>query len=107
VFPSVTGRTAVFPSVTEYLKEWNQIGISRFDVIKPIPAEDLENLLTVFDRYVPDRSLASQLLGQKSVSGEVCQLVISEDVAELQNELIDLHHDEFHRQLLSMSLGEF
>jgi len=26
-------------------------------------------------RYIPDRHLAFQLLGQKSVSGKVCQLI--------------------------------
>ena len=33
---------------------------------------------------------------------------LSEDITGLQEELIDLHHDEFHRQLfLTASLSEF
>ena len=42
------GRTAAFPSVNEYLEEWNQTDSSRFDVIKPILVAHLENLITEF-----------------------------------------------------------
>ena len=48
------GRTAVLSSMNEYLEEWNQTDSSRFDVIKPILVERLENLITAFDRYLPD-----------------------------------------------------
>ena len=68
--------------------------------------EYLENLSMEFDRYIPDRNLESQLRVRNPFLATVEHL--SEDVPELQEELIDLHHDEFHRQLLSTaSLGEF
>ena len=100
------GQTAAFPSMNEYLEEWNQIAISRLDIIKPILMEHLENLITEFDRYIPDRNEASQWWVTNPFLAKVDNL--SEDVAELQEELIDLHHDQFHRQLFSTaSLGEF
>ena len=43
-------QTAAFPFMNEYLEEWNQTDGSRFDVIKPILVEHLENLITKFDR---------------------------------------------------------
>ena len=46
-----SGQTAAFPSTN---KEWNQTDSSRFDVIKPILVEHLENLMTEFDRYLLD-----------------------------------------------------
>ena len=100
------GRTAAFPSMNEYLEEWNQIAISRYDVIKPSLMEHLKNLITEFDRCIPDRNLASQLWVRNPFLAKVDNL--SEDVAGLQEELIDLHHDQFHRRLLSTaSRGEF
>ena len=35
------GQTAAFPSMNEYLKEWNQTDSSIFDVIKPILVRSL------------------------------------------------------------------
>ena len=32
------------------LEEWNKVAVRRFDVIKPILAEHLQNLITEFDR---------------------------------------------------------
>jgi len=99
------GRTAAFPSMNKYLEEWNQIAISRIDVIKPILMEHLENLIMEFNRYIPDRNLASQVWVRNPFLAKVDNLL--KDVAGLQEELIDLHHDEFHRQLSStVSLGE-
>jgi len=100
------GRTAAFPSMNEYLEKWNQIAISRLDIIKPILMEHLENLITEFNRYIPDRNEASQWWVTNLFWAKVDNL--SEDVAGLQEELIDLHHDQFHQQLFSTaSLGEF
>ena len=100
------GQTAAFPSMNEYLEEWNQTDSSRFDVIKPILVEHLVNLITEFDSYLPDINLEAHLLVKNPFLAKVDNL--SEDVAWLQEELIDLHHDQFHRQLLSTaSLGEF
>ena len=100
------GRTAVFPSINEYLEEGNQTDSSRFDVIKPILVEHLENLITAFDRYFPDLNLEAQLGVRNPFLAKVDNL--SEDVAGLHEELIDLHCDQFHQQLLSTaSLGEF
>ena len=99
-------RTATFPSMNEYLEKWNQTDSSRFDVIKPILVEHLENLITEFDHYLPDINLEAQLWLRNSFLAKVENL--SEGVAGLQEELIDLHHDQFHRQLLSTeSHGEF
>ena len=99
-------RKTAFPSTKEYLKEWNQIPISRFDVIQLFLVEHLENLITEFDRYIPDRNLASQLRVKNPFLAKVVSL--SKDVAGLQEELIDLHHDKFHRHHFSaVSLGEF
>jgi len=89
-----SGRTAAFPSMNEYLEERNQIAISRFDVIKHILMEHLENLITEFNRYIPDRNLASQLWVINPFLAKVDNL--SEDVAGLQEELVDLPHDQFH-----------
>ena len=100
------GQTAAFPSMNEYLEEWNQTDSSRFDVIKRILVEHLENLITEFDRYLPDINLEAHLWVRNPFLAKADKL--SEDVAGLQEELIDLHHDQFHRQLLSTaSLGEF
>ena len=55
------GQTAAFSSMNEYLEEWNQTDSSRFDVIKPILVEHLENLITEFDRYLPDINLEAHL----------------------------------------------
>ncbi|XP_039260762.1 zinc finger BED domain-containing protein 5-like [Styela clava] len=82
------------------------MAIYRFDAIKPILIEHLENLITEFDRYIPDRNLTCQLWVRNSFLAKVDDL--SEDIAGLQEEFIDLHHDQFHRQLLSTaSLGKF
>jgi len=70
--------------MNEYSEEWNQIAISRFDATKSILVEHLENLITEFDPYIPDRNLFLTKVDN-----------LSEDVAGLQEELIDLHHDEF------------
>ena len=92
--------------MNEYLEEWNQTDCSRFHVIKPVLVEHLENLITEFDRYLPDINLEAQLWLRNAFLAKVDNL--SEGVAGLQEELIDLHHDQFHRQLLSTeSLGEF
>ena len=93
------GRTAAFPSMNEYLEEWNQTDSSRFDAIKPILVKQLENLIKEFDRYFPDINLEAQLWVSNPFLAKVDNL--SEDVAGLQEELIDLHHDQFQRQLLS------
>ena len=93
------GQTAAFPFMNEYLEEWNQTDGSRFNVIKPILVEHLKNLITEFDRYIPDINLETQLWVRNPFLAKVDNL--SEDVAGLQEELIDLHHDQFHRQLLS------
>ena len=90
----------------EYLEERNQTDSSRFDVIKPILVEHLENLITEFDRYLPKINLEAQLWVRNLFLAKVDNL--SEDVEGLQEELIDLQHDQFHRQLLpTTSFGEF
>ena len=76
------GRTAAFPSMNEYLKEWNQTDSSRFDVIKPILVEHLENLIVKFDRYLPDINLEAQLWVRNPSLAKVDNL--SEDVAWLK-----------------------
>ena len=74
--------------------------------IKPILVEHLENLITEFDPYIPDRNLAFQLWVRNPFLAKFVNL--SKNIAEMQEELLDLHPDEFHRQLLSTaSLGEF
>ena len=84
-------RTAAFPSLNEYLKEWNQTDSSRFDVIKPILiVEHLKNLITEFDRYLSDINLKAQLCVKNPSLAKVDNL--SEDVAGLQEELIDWHY---------------
>ena len=94
------GRRAAFPSMNEY-----ETDSSRFDVIKPILVEHLVNLITEFDRYIPNINLEVRLWVRNPFLAKVDNL--SEDVAGLQEELIDLHHDQFHRQLLfTASLGE-
>ena len=68
----------------------------------------MENLITEFDRYLPDINLEAQLGVRNPFLAKVDNF--SEDVAGLQKKLIDLHHDQFHQsiQLLSTaSLGEF
>ena len=68
--------------------------------------EHLENLITAFDRNLPDINLEAQLWVRNPFVAKVDNL--SEDVAGLQEELIDLHHDQFHHLRLSTaSLGEF
>ena len=100
------GQTAAFPSINKYLEEWNQTDSSRIDVIKPILVEHLENLITEFNRYLLDINLEAQLWVRNPFLANVDNLL--ENVAGLQEELIDLHHDRFHRQLLfTASLGEF
>ena len=96
------GRKAAFPSMNEYLEEWNQTDSSRFDVIKPILVKHLEHLITEFDRYLFDIDLEAQQWVRNPSLSKVDNL--SEDVAGLQEELIDLHHDQFHRQLFSTAL---
>ena len=92
--------------MNENLEEWNQTDSSRFDVIKPILVEHLENLITEFDRYLPDINLETQLWVTNPFLTKVDKLL--ENAAGLQEQLIDLHHDRFHRQLLSKAtLGEF
>ena len=92
--------------MNEYLKEWNQIAINRLDVIKPFLVEHLEKLITEFDRYILNKNLAFQLWVKNPFLAKIGAL--SEDVAELQEEFIDLHHDEFHRPPFSTaSLREF
>ena len=84
-------RTAAFPSLNEYLKEWNRTDSSRFDVIKPILiVEHLKNLITEFDRYLSDINLEAQMCVKNPSLAKVDNL--SEDVAGLQEELIDWHH---------------
>ena len=78
----------------EYLEEWNQTDSSKFDVIKPILVEHLENLITKFDRYLHEINLKAQLWVRNPFLAKVENL--SEDVAGLQEELINLHHDHFH-----------
>ena len=86
------GRTAAFPSINwrngiQYLEEWNQADSSRFDVIKPILVEHFENLIKEFDRYFSDINLEAQLWVRNPFLEKVDNL--SEDVAGLQEELID------------------
>ena len=100
------GRTAAFPSLNEYLQEWEDDEIGALDAIKPILVNHLENLIIEFNRYIPDRDLASQHWIRNSFQAKVDDL--SEDVHGLQEEFIELHHDEFHRQLYAKaSMGEF
>ena len=77
--------------MNEYLEEWNQTDSSRFDVIKPILVEHLENLITEFDCYLPVINLETHLWVRNPFLVKVDNL--SEDVAGLQEELIDLHDD--------------
>ena len=84
------GRKAAFPSMNEYLEEWNQTDSSRFDVIKPILVKHLEHLITEFHRYLPDIHLEAQQWVRNPFLSKVDNL--SEDVAGLQEELIDLRH---------------
>ena len=87
-------------------EEWNQTDSSRFDVIKPILVEHFENLITEFDRYLLDINLKAQLWVRNPFLAKVDNLL--EDGAGLQEELIDLHHDQFQQQLFSTaSLGKF
>ena len=88
------GQTAGFPSINKYLEEWNQFANSRIDVIKFILVKHLENLITEFNRNIPDSNLASQLRVRNSFMAKVDNL--SQDVAGLQEELIDLHQNKFH-----------
>ena len=75
-------------------------------MIKLFLVEHLEKLITEFDRYIPNENLAFQLRVRNPFLSKVDDL--SPDVAGLQEELIDLRHDEFHRQLFSTALlGEF
>ena len=68
--------------------------------------EHSENLITEFDRYLPDINLEAHLWARNPFLAKVDNL--SENVAGLQEELFDLHHGQFHRKLLSTgSLGEF
>ena len=68
--------------------------------------EHLEKLITEFDRHIWDKNLAFQQWFRNSFLAKVEGL--SENVAGLQEELIDLHHDESHPRLLSTaSLEEF
>ena len=68
--------------------------------------EHLKNQIRAFDHYVPNLNLEAQLGVRNPFLAKVDNL--SEDVAGLQEELIDLHRDQFHRQLLSTaSLGKF
>ena len=83
------GRTAAFPSMNEYLEEWNQTDSSRFDVIKLILVKHLEHLITEFDRYLLDINLEAQKWVRNPSLSKVDNL---SDVAGLQEELIDLHH---------------
>ena len=92
--------------MNEYQEEWNQIAISRFHVIKPFLVKHLENRIKECDCYIPDKNLASQLWVRNSFLAKFDNL--SEDIAGLQEKLINLHHDELLRQLFSIvSLGEF
>ena len=56
--------------------------------------EHLENLIRAFDCYVPNLNLEAQLGVRNPFLAKVDNL--SEDVAGLQEELIDLHRDQFH-----------
>jgi len=83
----------------EYLEEWNQISI------KPILEKYLENLITVFDTSRIDIWHFSCWVRNPFLAKFVN---LSKNIAGIQEELLDLHPDEFHRQLLSTtSLGEF
>ena len=64
----------MFPSINKYLQEWNQTDSSRFDVIKPILVEHLENLITKFDRYLLDINLEAQLWVRNSFLAKVDNL---------------------------------
>ena len=88
------GQTAAFPSMNEYVEERNQADSSRFDVIKPILVVHLENLITELDRYLPDINLEAHMWVRNPFLAKVDNL--SEDAAGLQEELINLHHDQFH-----------
>ena len=77
----------MFPSLNEYLQEWNELTIRTFDAIKLILVEDLK----IFENPFLAKSHN-----------------LSEDIPGLQKELINLHYDKFHRQLYSTaSLEEF
>ena len=73
------GRTAAFPSMNDYLEEWNQTDSSRFDVFKSILVKHLENLTTEFDRYLLDINLEAQLSVRNPFLAKIDPL--SEDVA--------------------------
>ena len=63
-------------------------------VADPILVEHLENLITKFDRYLPNINLEAQLWVKNPFLSKVDNL--SEDAAGLQEVLTDLHHDQFH-----------
>ena len=54
------GRIAAFPSLNENLEEWEDMDVGSLDEIKPVLVEHLENLITEFDHYIPDKDLTTQ-----------------------------------------------
>jgi hypothetical protein len=101
------GRTASFPSLNEYLEEWeDDDGEHGIDAIKPVLLEHLENLIAEFERYIPDADLASQHWIRNPFEADVADL--SEDIPGLQEDLIELKNEELFRQLYAKeSLGAF
>ena len=63
-------------------------------MVKPFLVEHLKKLITEFDCYIPDKNLAFHQWVRNLFLEKVDDL--SEDVARLQEELIDLHYDDFH-----------
>lgn len=95
------GRTAAFPSLNEYLEEWDE---GALDAVKPILLQHLGNLIVDFDRYIPDVDHAASAWIRDPF------LVKAEDVGpeEIQEQLIELQHDHHQRLCHSTtSLGEF
>ena len=75
-------------------------------MIKLFLVKYLEKLITEFDRYIPDKNLAFQLWVRNPFLAK--DDALSDDVAGLQEKLIDLHQNEIHRRLfITASRAEF
>ena len=102
----VRGKTAAFPALTTHREEWEDEDPSVFSAIQPVLVSHLEQLSVAFDRYIPDTDLTHQQWVRNPFRADVGDL--AEDVNGLQEELIEIQHDGFYKQLFSSAkLGEF
>ncbi len=97
------GRTASFPSLSEYLERFEEFD---FNTIKSILVEHLQSLISEFERYIPDEDLSSQHWVRNPFEADVEEL--SENIQGLQENLIELKNEEMWRRLHGrVSLGVF